>query len=328
MRVIVVGAGVAGLVTAVQLAERGASVDVVDRGAYLGAASCSWFAGGMLAPWCEAESAEPAVTHLGQMALDWWPAHIAGTVALGTLVVAPPRDTAELSRFSKRTTDFEWLDQDAVARLEPDLDGRFRKALFFPQEAHLDPRRALVALAARLEQMGVRISFDRDVSIPDLDADRIVDCRGFAAAADLPDLRGVKGEMVVIRTHEIKLHRPIRMLHPRIPLYIVPRQDGLFMIGATSIESADRSRITARSMIELLSAAYALHPAFGEAEVVEIGTDVRPAFPDNLPAIRRDGKIVRLNGLYRHGFLLSPAFARMAADAVFEETDGADRVER
>ncbi|WP_131116123.1 glycine oxidase ThiO [Lichenihabitans psoromatis] len=328
MRVIVVGAGVAGLVTAVQLAERGASVDVVDRGAYLGAASCSWFAGGMLAPWCEAESAEPAVTHLGRMALDWWPAHIAGTVALGTLVVAPPRDTAELSRFSKRTTDFEWLDRDAVARLEPDLDGRFRKALLFPREAHLDPRRALVALAARLEQMGVRISFDRDVSIPDLDADRIVDCRGFAAAADLPDLRGVKGEMVVIRTHEIKLHRPIRMLHPRIPLYIVPRQDGLFMIGATSIESADRSRITARSMIELLSAAYALHPAFGEAEVVEIGTDVRPAFPDNLPAIRRDGKIVRLNGLYRHGFLLSPAFARMAADAVFEETDGADHVER
>ena len=85
--------------------------------------------------------------------------------------------------------------------------------------------------------------------------------------------------------------------------YIVPRGDGLFMIGATMIESSDQSRISARSMVELLNAAYALHPSFGEAEIIETGTDVRPAFPDNLPRIRRTGKILRLNGLYRHGYL-------------------------
>ena len=268
----------------------------------------------MLAPWCEGESAEPPVVDLGQRALDWWPAHHAGTARAGTLVVAPARDTPELARFARRTTAHETVDEDRIAALEPDLAGRFRKGLFFPREAHLDPRAALADLAAALSRRGVPIRFGRDVEARDLDADRVVDCRGFAAAAELPDLRGVKGEMLLLRTRDVALSRPVRLLHPRIPLYVVPRPDGLFMVGATSIESAERRRVTARSLVELLSAAYALHPAFGEAEVVEIGTDVRPAFPDNLPAVRQRGRTIFLNGLYRHGFLLSPAFAARAAD--------------
>ena len=62
--------------------------------------------------------------------------------------------------------------------------------------------------------------------------------------------------------------------------------------------------------------AITLHPAFAEAEVVEIGTDARPAFPDNLPRLTRRGRVIHVNGLYRHGFLLSPAMARMATEAV------------
>ncbi len=311
----VVGAGVAGLVTARHLVDRGATVEVVDRGASLGTAACSWCAGGMLAPWCEGESADAAVVELGQVALDWWRTRGAGVVHAGTLVVAPPRDAADLTRFARRTTGHETLDADGVAALEPDLAGRFRRALFFPREAHLDPRRTLAALADGLRRDGVAIRFGTDVDPAGLDADRVVDCRGFAAAADLPDLRGVKGEMLLLRTREVSLARPVRMLHPRVPLYVVPRGDGLFMVGATQIESAERTRVTARSLIELLSAAYALHPAFGEAEVVEIGSDVRPAFPDNLPAVRARGRVVHLNGLYRHGFLLSPAYAARAAEA-------------
>ena len=78
------------------------------------------------------------------------------------------------------------------------------------------------------------------------------------------------------------------------------------------------SRVTARSLLEMLSAAWALHPAFGEAEVVEVGVDARPAFRDNLPRIRRRDGTVYLNGLFRHGFLLAPAMARMAADLATE----------
>ena len=78
------------------------------------------------------------------------------------------------------------------------------------------------------------------------------------------------------------------------------------------------SRITARSLLELLSAAYALHPAFAEAEVLEIGVDARPAFPDNVPRVRRVGDTIHANGLFRHGFLLGPALAEQAADWLLE----------
>src|SRR2546430_14762203 len=88
------------------------------------------------------------------------------------------------------------------------------------------------------------------------------------------------------------------------------------MVGATMIESDQGTRISARSMLELLSAAYALHPAFGEAEIVEIGTGVRAAVADNLPRLRRHGETLYVNGLYRHGLLIAPALAPRAAEVV------------
>ena len=331
--VIVIGAGVAGLSCALELAERGLSVEVVERASTLGAASCSWMAGGMLAPWCERASTEPEILSYGIPSIDWWSQRFAGTVRNGSLVVAQPRDLPELARFAARTERYQWLDAARLVELEPDLGGRFRRALLFPDEAHLDPRRALAHLAEVLAIRGVAIKFGIELSAEAADADMVVDCRGLAARDALPDLRGVRGEMVVVRSRDVRLSRPVRMLHPRLPLYVVPRADDLFMIGATMIESEQRGPVSVRSAVELMSAAFALHPAFGEAEIVELGADLRPAFPDNLPQVRRDGRIVRANGLFRHGFLLAPWLARAVADAFFttdidSETDDADLPQR
>ncbi|MFI4927158.1 MAG: glycine oxidase ThiO [Burkholderiales bacterium] len=317
MRVTVIGAGVTGLVAALELAARGARVDIVERGTQLGAQACGWFAGGMLAPWCEQESAEPPVGRLGQRALDWWPRHFSETVCNGTLVVASARDHAELDHFGRHTERFERIGAERIAELEPDLAGRFRQALFFADEAHLDPRRAVAAMAARLGNMGVAIHFGVDATTVPIDADQVLDCRGFAARDTLDDLRGVRGEMLLVRTRDIKLSRPVRLLHPRMPLYVIPRADGLFMIGGTMIESDHGGPVTARSAMELLNGAYALHPAFGEAEIVEMGVGIRPAFADNLPRLVRRGRTWHVNGLYRHGFLLAPAMAHQAAQALF-----------
>lgn len=319
MRVGVIGAGVAGLVTAVELAERGIAVEVAEHSDTLGERAASRLAGAMLAPWCEREGAEEAVSRLGAGAADWWAARVPSIERRGSLVVALPRDRPELERFARRTERFVPVDADAIAELEPDLAGRFQAGLLFPDEAHLHPSRAMAALQLRLIEMGAVFNFGRDGRELPGHIDRVIDCRGFAARDDLPDLRAVKGEMLLIRSAEINLARPVRMLHPRHPLYVVPRGYGLYMVGATMIESDDR-RVTARSILELLNAAYALHPAFGEAEIVDIGSDIRPAFPDNLPRIRRRGSTLFVNGLYRHGFLLAPALARMAADAVLDDT--------
>jgi glycine oxidase len=329
--VIVVGAGVAGLAAALELAERGLKVEVIDRGRALGDGCCSWMAGGMLAPWCERATTDAEIVTMGAPSIDWWMRHFAGTQRKGSLVVAQPRDATELGHFFERTEHCDWLDADQIGRLEPDLAGRFRRALFFPDEAHLDPRRALPALADTLKQRGVPIHFGVDAHAAGLRAGLVIDCRGFAARDRLPDLRGVRGEMLLVRSRDLSLSRPVRMLHPRIPLYIVPRGDGVFMIGATMIESEARGGASVRSTVELLSAAYALHPAFGEAEILEVNADLRPAFPDNLPAVRRSSNILFVNGLYRHGFLLAPAMAKRVADAVFDhsvEKSDADLRER
>jgi glycine oxidase len=324
----VIGAGVAGLCCALELAERGARVEVVERGRALGVGSCSWQAGGMLAPWCERATTDAVVAERGGPAIDWWSKHFPGTVRNGSLVVAQPRDAADLTRFAQRTERFDWIDADRIAELEPDLAGRYRRALFFPDEAHLDPRRALAALVERLGDRGVPIRFGVELLPEAAPGDTVVDCRGLAARDALPDLRGVRGEMVMVRCRDITLARPVRMLHPRIPLYIVPRGEGLFMIGATMIESEQRGAASVRSTVELLNAAYTLHPAFGEAEIVELGADLRPAFPDNLPQVRREGRVLRANGLFRHGFLLAPDLARQVADTLQMETNDADIPER
>ena len=306
----IIGAGVAGLCVATELVARGASVHLVDKEPDLGPHACSWWAGGMLAPWCERESAEePVLTH-GIEAVDWWDQNAGGVTRNGSLVLALDRDQSDLRRFARRTTGFTEVTGDEISELEPDLAGRFRGGLFFEQEAHLAPRAALTALRNTLAAKGVTVEPDTT------DAATTINCTGLAARDSLSDLRGVKGEMLIISCPDVTLSRPIRLLHPRMPLYIVPRGDGVFMLGATMIESSQRTRVTARSMLEMLSAAYALHPAFGEAEILEIGVDARPAFPDNLPRIRRQGDTVYANGLYRHGYLLAPALAAQTADHV------------
>jgi glycine oxidase len=318
MRVTVVGAGVAGLCCALELAERGAEVEVLERHAGLEAAGCSWFAGGMLAPWCELESSPPLIAELGAEAPAWWQERYPATAVNGTLVLAHERDLPALRQFGRRTRGFEMLEAPEIAALEPDLAGRFGRALYFAAEGHLDPRAALAALLERLRSHGATVRFGIEAAPALLEGRPLVDCTGLSARAALPELRGVKGEMLLIRQPEISLNRPVRVLHPRLPVYVVPRGAGVFMVGASMLESDAASRISARSLLELLSAAYALHPAFGEAEILEIGTGVRPAFADNLPRLIRRDDVLYVNGLYRHGFLLAPALARRAAQALLE----------
>jgi glycine oxidase len=318
MRVTVRGAGVAGLACALELAERGASVEVLERSATLAGAGCSWFAGGMLAPWCELESSGPLVARLGEEGIAWWRRRFPATVQHGTLVIAHGRDAGELVQFARRTEHFETLDGAGLTALEPDLAGRFPTALHFTGEGHIDPRAALGALLARALELGVTVRFGVDGEAAPRAGRELLDCTGLAARRTLADLRGVRGEMLLVHAPDVALTRPVRVLHPRIPVYVVPRAAHEYMIGATMIESDALQRISARSLLELLSAAYALHPAFGEAEILETGIGLRPAFPDNLPRLRRVGGALYVNGLYRHGFLLAPALARRAALALLE----------
>ncbi len=199
----IIGAGVAGLTCALELAERGVAVEVLERAASLGAGSCSWYAGGMLAPWCERESAEPLIARLGAESIPWWREHFCGTVLNGTLVVAHGRDAAELAQFASRTGHFESR-LDAEHRGPGAGSGRtFRAGAVFPGRGASRSACGALALAARLGELGIPIRFGVEASATILAGRPVIDCTGLAARRRLTDLRGVKGEMLLLRLREI-----------------------------------------------------------------------------------------------------------------------------
>ena len=313
----VAGAGILGLWQALTLARAGHRVRLVEASAEPFAAGASQHAGAMLAPDCEAEAAPPLVRELGREGLALWRAAYPKLVNEGTLVVATPRDRSELTRFAKMTSGHRTLAGDELARREPDLAGRFADALYFPDEAHMAAPEALAFLLGAVSMAGVDVAFGKPWR-GDIGDGILIDCRGLAARGELPELRGVRGERLLIRSREVRLKRPVRLLHPRHPLYVVPWGGGRYLVGATMIESEDTGPITVRSALELLGAVFTLHPAFGEAEIIETGAGVRPAFPDNVPRaiVRENGRRILVNGAFRHGYLLAPVLAKAVAEFI------------
>ncbi len=281
----VIGAGIAGAWQALLFAQAGHVVTLHERSDAAMTQSTSTWAGGMLAPWCEAETSEPVISRLGIRSLDLWREHFPKTPFNGSLVVAHPRDRGDFERFARLTSGHRRLDAQAVTELEPSLEGRFREGLFYAGEGHVEPRRVLPELHARFAAAGGAMKFNSEADAFELDG-IVIDCRGLAARDTQPELRGVKGEMIVVETDEVELSRPVRL------------------------------SVSVRSALALLGAAYAVHPAFAEARIVEFGSGLRPAFPDNLPRIAIDNQKIAVNGLYRHGFLLAPALAELTVGYV------------
>ncbi|AGA64098.1 LOW QUALITY PROTEIN: Glycine oxidase ThiO [Liberibacter crescens BT-1] len=315
INVAIVGAGVVGLTAASELLEKGMSITLFEKSNTISVQSSSWQAGGMISAFCESESSNDRLETFGQLAINWWLCHVPETIrsGTGTLVLTLSRDYEELNRFARRTHSYKWLNVDGIASLEPDLSERFSRGLFFYKEAFLNPRKTLVLLAEKIKQRGGFLHLGEEVNPQDLISEKkfdvIIDARGFFCTPEIPSLRGVRGEMIIIRCPDVFLSHPIRLLHPRSSIYVIPREDNYFMVGASMIESNHQNPITLRSAVELMNTAYALHPAFAEADIIELGVGIRPSFPNNMPKILENGKIFIINGMYRYGFLMAPILA-------------------
>lgn len=319
-----------GLLTARELLSLGWRVTLYEKLEQLNyRRSTSFAAGGMLAPYSELESADELIFKLGVNSLGLWkqitdelPAPVFFK-ANGTLFLSHQRDLPHFENATRRIfhqsfeSDVSWIH---VRDFEPELGETFDRGVYLPKEGHLDNRQLMALLASQLEADGVRFLFGEEVqelrpyvvetAKGSLLYDIVVDCRGIGAAADNADLRGVRGEAFLIHAPEVKISRPVRLMHPRYAVYIVPRAHHHYYIGATSIESASEAPVTVRSSLELLSAAYSVHKGFGEANIVEVLHGIRPAFRNNAPLISFEAGLVSINGLYRHGFLLAPVLAR------------------
>ena len=318
LSVTVVGAGIVGLWQALTLARAGHRVHLVEASCEDApfAASASRYAGAMLSPDCEAESAPLLIRDLGREALPMWRSTYPGLSNKGSVVVPMPRDPRELVRFAKLTQGHKLLDAGGLADIEPELAQRFDAALYFANEAHMSAPDALTFLLAAVREAGVTVLFGVDGLGSACGDGVVIDCRGRAAVDQIPTLRGVRGERIVVRARDVHLQRPVRLLHPRVPFYVVPWPEQIYLVGTTVIETDEAGPMTVRSAIELLSAACLLHPGFAEAEILELDAGVRPALPDNVPRamVAGDGRTIRVNGAYRHGFLLAPILARAVCE--------------
>src|ERR1700738_703872 len=155
----IIGAGIAGAWQALLFAQAGHAVTLHERSDAGMTDATSHWAGGMLAPWCEAETSEPVITRLGIRSLALWREHFPQTPFNGSLVVTHPRDRADFERFAKLTSGHQRLDAQGVSALEPSLDGRFREGLFYADEGHVEPRRGLPQLHARFAAAGGTMKF-------------------------------------------------------------------------------------------------------------------------------------------------------------------------
>ena len=334
MRIGIAGAGLLGRLLAVQLATLGHVVDLFDPALDAAARQAAgWTAAGMLSPVAELECAEADVFACGLRSLELWPQIIAQLVSpvafarRGSLLIAHRGDEGAAGRVlellqRKAPVSYapERLSMEALAAVEPAVRSVVQ-AWLLACEGQIHSVQAMHALAATATSLGVVWHWGRsvlEVNPGEMVCDNgtrsfdwVFDVRGTGAQPQLP-VRGVRGEIFWLHAPGVQLGRPLRLLHPRHRVYVVPRDGNIVVVGASEIESDDRSPVSLRSTVELLAAAHSVLPELAEARIVHSETNLRPALPDNNPTLVQSDGITRINGLFRHGWLLAPALVERA----------------
>lgn len=327
----IVGMGIMGRLLALALHNAGWQVTLFDQS--FGASNCSLAAAGLLTPFSELDKATALISYLGQESIGiHWPRIIEQLSASvyfqrsGTLVVCHPRDQAEWQIFSRRIASqmvqnrsfFKPLNKTDLRQLEPELT-QFESAYYFPDEGHIDCQSLMSALQNYFDINNLTLHVNTAViaiaprsittNISTHHFDLVFDCRGLGAHETFNNLRALRGELIWLHAPEVQLKRPLRILHPRYNLYIVPRPGNVYLVGASEIEANDLSPISVRTTLELLTAAYYVHAGFSEARIIKTVTHCRPTLFNHLPCIKSTDGLIAVNGLYRHGYLIAPALA-------------------
>lgn len=331
----IAGAGLLGRLLAWQLARAGHRVSVFDpapdaSARHDGRSAAAFTAAGMLSPLAESDSGGAMVAELGWRSLALWPqiAMAMGEPGLvrseGSLLLAHRGDVGSAQRLlahiqSGHHPAPQPLDAASLARLEPGL-ARGLQAWLLPGEGQV----LTLPLMAALETQATGVQWHWRQTVDAVEPSRLmlsdgrihhcdlaIDVRGLGARPPLP-LRGVRGEVLWLHAPGVPLQRPLRLMHPRHPVYLVPRPGDIIVLGASEIESEDRSPVSLRSAVELMAAAHSAMPELAEARIVHMESNLRPALPDNLPLLQHEAGLLRINGLYRHGWLIAPALVQDA----------------
>ncbi len=299
MNIAIAGVGLVGRVLALNLLQEGHTLTLFDEDTAYGDKPAGISAAGMLAVFAELETAESLIFDYGQRSIDLWlpiltSLDIADAYQLqGSIITAHPQDYSELTHFIstlqskvEEASSIQLLDKAGITALEPDLS-QHSKAFYIPHEGQVDAQRFMKTSSdyllnhpnvrwhqeSKVQSVGegfLKINGEKK------SYDWVFDSRGLGANEQIENLRGIRGEVFWLDAPEVKITRPTRMLHPRYKIYIVPRPNNRYIIGATEIESEDKSPMSVRSSLELLSAVYAVHSGFAEARIIKTSPIVVP----------------------------------------------------
>lgn len=329
MKAGIAGAGIMGRLLAFALKRAGWEVTLFDQDDGSADTSCSMTAVGLLTPIDELETADLIIYQLGHEALvNFWPQilnQLSEPVYFknnGTLILSHSQDQSELTRLIQlfaaklsNTSAYQKVNAENIIKLEPELN-KFSEGYYLAEEGHVDNQSLLKILRHDLTKQGVHWFLNQTITavkpgkiiLKDKthDFDWVFDSRGLGAKALFNDLRGIRGEVIWLHAPDVALNRPVRLVHPRYSLYIVPRPNHVYLIGASVIESEDLSPISVRTALELLTAAFSLHAGFAEARIIKTAVNCRPVLANHLPRIKYCDGLIAVNGLYRHGYLIGP----------------------
>ncbi|WP_329216428.1 glycine oxidase ThiO [Streptomyces sp. NBC_01485] len=353
--VLVIGGGIIGLVTAWRAAQRGFATAVVDPAPGGGAAQV---AAGMLAAVTELHHGEQTLLGLNLASARRYPDFVAELTELtghdlgyrrcGTLAVALDSDDRahlrELHTLQRQSgLESEWLSGRECRRLEPMLAPGVRGGLRVDGDHQVDPRRLAGALLAACERAGVvfRRTWAERLSVVGERAAGVVTRDGTALAAEqvvlaggslsgrlagvpadvLPPVRPVKGQVLrltVPKRYAPFLSRTVRAVVRGSQVYLVPRENGELVVGATSEELGWDTTVTAGGVYELLRDAHELVPGITELPLTETRAGLRPGSPDNAPLLGPTGLagLLLATGHYRNGVLLTPVTGDAMAHAL------------
>jgi glycine oxidase len=332
LQVGVAGAGLLGRLLAWRLARRGCQVSVFDPAAgpeprFDGQGAAGFTAAGLLSPLAERDVASDCVANLGWRSIALWRGIVQALPGApyfserGSLLLVHRGDLGTAQRTLARLPAPGSgpraplaLTSDKLAAVEPALRG-VSHAWLLPGEAQIDTVQAMCALhddaPSAYWHWGQRVASLAPGELRMGDGsvrrfDMVFDLRGLGARPELP-LRGVRGETVWLHAPGHGLTRPLRLLHPRHRIYIAPRPGDTLLVGASEVESEDRSEVSLKSAVELMTAAQSVMPALQEARILRLDRNLRPALPDHEPVIETQPGLARINGLFRHGWLIAPA---------------------
>ena len=346
-RHIIVGGGVIGMLTALQLVEAGQSVTLFERGET--GRESSWAGGGIVSPlfpWRYLDS----VTKLASWSQAVYPALSAELAeqtgidpeytGCGLILVAPNEAEIARSWADAHHHELQTIDAEAFRRIEPQAANPPQEALWMPNVGQVRNPRMVKALRLVLDRLGVEIRTEDGVQqllqhagrctgvrsdSGVHHADSVVICAGAWSGrllADLPStpaIEPVRGQMLLFAAEPGTISRMVL----EGSRYVIPRRDGRTLFGSTIENVGFEKETTDAAREELYSIATERFPILKQYPVEMHWAGLRPSSPAGVPYIGVHPGIERLfvnAGHFRNGVVLGPASARLVSDLVLERT--------